>query len=526
MKNIINLFIVKFRLAFIAILLYAMACAPFNTLAQQAPTAAPEDAQVEAAFTQQQKLVAVNGQANDLLGCAVAIDGNTAVIGAHKDRSASGVKPGTAYVFVRSGNLWIQQQELNAGENGDRFGYAVAISGDTIVIGAPNDDISNRSNQGSAYVFVRSAGVWLLQQKLTADKGKADEDFGCSVAIKGDTIAAGALYTDVGANESQGAVYLFTRAGEVWTQQQKLTASDGAANNIFGSRLALSSDTLVVGAVYAVVGANQDQGATYVFTRSGTSWSQSQKLTASDGEAGDQFGYSFSINGDTLVVSARFDKLSNPPRVGSAYVFKRAGGNWSQQQKLTGEAGGGTEGFGISVSVSGNRIAIGAFSFDVGAHSSQGVVFIFTQANGVWTQSQKMTSDDGATDDAFGFAVALSANTLVVGAVYKLIANKADQGTAYIFSDPSVDISPKIQSIQVIGKKLIVNGANFESPTEIYIAGQKQKKTFNDEASPATTVVANKAGKLIAPGQTVMIQVRNSDSGMTSSEFMFTRPLE
>jgi hypothetical protein len=526
MKTTINLFIVKFRLAFITILLYAVACAPFNTLAQQVPTALQEDAQVEAAFAQQQKLLAANGQANDLLGCAIAIDGNTVVVGAHKDRNGSGVKPGTAYVFVRSGNLWIQQQQLNASENGDRFGYAVAISGDTIVIGAPNDNINNRSNQGSAYVFVRSGGVWLLQQKLTAGKGKADEEFGHSVAIKGDTIATGAPNTDVGANASQGAVYLFTRAGEVWSQQQKLTASDGTANSVFGSRLVLSNDMLVVSAVYAVGGSTQDQGAAYVFTRSGTSWNQSQKLTASDGEAEDQFGYSLSISGDTLVVGARSDKLSNPPRVGSAYVFKRAGGNWSQQQKLTGEAGGGSEGFGISVSVSGNRIAVGAFTFDVGVHSSQGVVFIFTQANGVWTQSQKLTSDDGATDDAFGYGVALSANTLAVGAIYRIIANKADQGAAYIFSDPSVDISPKIQSVQVTGKKLIVNGANFESPTEIYIAGQKQKKTFNDEASPATTVVANKAGKLIAPGQTVMIQVRNSDSGMTSSEFMFTRPLE
>lgn len=528
MKNSMNLFTVHLRLAFIAILLCAMAGTPFNTMAQQTTSIEQESVEVQAAFAQQQKLIATNGQANDLLGCAVAIDGNTAVVGAHKDRSGSNNKPGAAYVFVRSGNAWIQQQELNAGngENGDRFGYRVAISGDRIVVGAPTSAINNRVNQGSAYVFVRSGGVWSLQQKLIADKGKADERFGISVAIKGDIIAIGAPYTNVGANESQGAAYLFTLTGAVWTQQQKLTASDGTANNIFGCSVAIGNDTLVVGAEYAHIGGNGDQGSAYIFTRSGASWSELQKLTANDGEANDSFGGGLSISGDTLVISSRFDKVSNPSRIGSVYVFKRAGGNWLQQQKLTGEAGGGNEGFGVSVSVSDNRIAVGAFNFDVGTHPSQGAVFIFTSANGVWTQSQKLTSDDGASNDYFGYAVALSTNALVVGAVFKPVANKVDQGAVYFFGDPSDDGSPKIQSVQVAGKKLIVTGTNFESPTEIYIAGQKQKKTFNDTVSPTTIVVANKSGKLIPPGQTMMIQVRNSDSGMTSGEFVFTRPLE
>ncbi|MSQ08671.1 MAG: hypothetical protein EXR44_05165, partial [Dehalococcoidia bacterium] len=202
---------------------------------------------------------------------------------------------------------WTQQQKLTAsdGAANDFFGYSVAVSGDTAVVGAWGDD----SAKGSAYVFTRSGSTWTQQQKLTASDGAAIDYFGYSVAVSGDTAVVGAY----GDDSYKGSAYVFTRSGSTWTQQQKLTASDGAANDYFGGSVAVSGDTAVVGAY----GDDSEKGSAYVFTRSGSTWTQQQKLTASDGAANDFFGWSVAVSGDTAVVGARSDDSSK----GSAYMF-------------------------------------------------------------------------------------------------------------------------------------------------------------------------------------------------------------
>ncbi|MBS1797330.1 MAG: carboxypeptidase regulatory-like domain-containing protein, partial [Acidobacteria bacterium] len=217
--------------------------------------------------------------------------------------------------------------------------------------------------------------------------GAANDLFGSSVAISGDTVVIGAYAGDVGANADQGAAYVFTRNGAAWTPQAKLTASDGAANDLFGISAAINGDTVVIGAQSDDVGANADQGSAYIFVRSGVSWTPQAKLTASDGAAGDQFGGSAAIDGNTVVIGAYFDDVGANADQGSAYVFVRNEAAWTQQQKLTGAGGAADDRFGRSVAISGDKIIVGANFSDASVSipfspqaADQGAVFIFINA--------------------------------------------------------------------------------------------------------------------------------------------------
>ena len=188
------------------------------------------------------------------------------------------------------------------GAASDEFGVSVAISGDTLVVGAHGDN-DNGTNSGSAYIFTRSGTLaWTQQAKLTASDGAADDEFGGSVAISGDTVVVGAVWNDDNGTDS-GSAYIFTRSGTAWTEQAKLTASDGAADDNFGNSVAISGDTVVVGAWHDDDNGT-DSGSAYIYTRSGTAWTEQAKLMASDGAADDEFGDSVAISGDTVVVGA------------------------------------------------------------------------------------------------------------------------------------------------------------------------------------------------------------------------------
>jgi sugar lactone lactonase YvrE len=353
---------------------------------------------VDPTWTQQQELTASDGAAYDEFGNSVSVSGNTAVIGEYGDD----VVQGAAYVYVNNGGVWSQQQKLTAsdGTGNDSFGYSVSVSGNTAVIGAPGKN----NNQGAAYVFVRSGGEWTQQQKLTASDGTGNDWFGYSVSVNGDTAVIGACFKNI----SQGAAYVFVRIGGVWTQQQELTASDDAANNWFGWSVSVSGNTAVIGAT-----ANTSyQGAAYVFVSNAGAWTQQQELTASDGAASDQFGYSVSVSGDTAVIGA----VGNSNFQGAAYVFVRNSGVWDQQQELAASDGSGGVDFGLAVSVSGDTAAIGA---PFGNSNSQGAAYVFGRSGGVWSQQQELTAADGINGDKFGVAVSVSEDTAVIGADYK-----------------------------------------------------------------------------------------------------------
>jgi len=385
----------------------------------------------DASFVEQ-KVVVPDGAASDYFGNSVALSGDTALVGSY----GANAHQGAAYVFTRSGSAWSLQQQLNPsdGAPGDRFGISVALSGDTALVGAYYHTIGTNVRQGAAYVFTRSGTTWSQQAQLTASDGAANDEFGWSVALSGDTALVGAWKDNIDANAKQGSVYVFTRSGSTWNQQAKLTASDGAAGDQFGTSLALSGDTAVVGAYYDDVTGNQDQGSAYVFTRSGTTWSQQAHLIASDGAADDLFGISVALSGDTALVGACFYNVGGNFRQGSAYIFTRSGTSWSQQAKLTAADGAAGDFFGGSVALSGDTALVGAFLDDVGVNADQGSAYVFTGSGSTWSQQIKLTASDGAAGDNFSYlAVALSGDTALVGAYLDDVGANADQGAAYFY---------------------------------------------------------------------------------------------
>ena len=273
-------------------------------------------------WREQQKLNASDAAVDDFFGASVSVSGDSAVIGARGDDD-NGSRSGSAYVFVRDGTgVWREQQKLNASDaaEGDQFGFSASVSGDTAVIGADRNG-DNGTNSGSAYVFVRDGtGVWREQQKLNASDAAEGDQFGFSASVSGDTAVIGAVQDDDSGSGS-GSAYVFVRDGTgAWREQQKLNASDAAVNDVFGWSLSTSGDTAVIGA-WGDDDNGARSGSAYVFLRDGAGlWSEKQKLNASDGAVNDRFGGSVSVSGDTAVISAHLDD-DNRFDSGSAYVF-------------------------------------------------------------------------------------------------------------------------------------------------------------------------------------------------------------
>ncbi len=377
------------------------------------------------------KLLADDGAQGDFFGYSVATFGDIALIGAFKNDNVKGVDAGSAYVFTRSGNIWRQQVKLTAldGAANDTFGGNVALFGDTAVIGAMRDD-DKGDNSGSAYVFTRSGGDWNQQAKLTAADGSHGDAFGQSIALSGDTLVIGAPH-DGDQGDDSGSVYVFTWSGTVWKQQAKLTAADGAQGDVFGISVALSGDTIVVGADLNDEKA-LNAGAVYVYTRSGSSWSQQAKLTAADGAETDIFGVRVALSGDTALISARRDDDDVMGiDAGSAYVFIRTGTTWRQQAKLTAHDGAEDDRFGRSVALDGDTALIGAM-FQDNKGDNSGSAYVFTRSGNIWSHQAKLTAADGAADDVFGWSVAIFGDTALVGATRN--DDKGNEsGSAYVF---------------------------------------------------------------------------------------------
>jgi len=295
-------------------------------------------------WTQQAKLTASDGAAGDCFGWSVSLSDDSALIGAY---GYSGEK-GAAYVFTRSGTSWTQQAKLLAsdGDASDCFGVSVSLSGDTALIGSHGHDVG----KGAAYVFIRTGTTWTQQAELQSSDGTAGDLFGYSVSLSGDTALIGAHQF----SGTKGAVYVFTRTGSTWTQQAEIF-NPGNENNYFGVAVSLSGNTALIG-----TNAYESSGSAYVFARSGTSWSQQAKLVASDGAPGDFFGFFVSLSDDIALIGAPSDFSHN----GSAYVFTRSGTSWTQQAKLVASDGTADDFFGHRVSISGDTALIGAYQGD------------------------------------------------------------------------------------------------------------------------------------------------------------------
>jgi len=426
------------------------------------------------AWTEQQELTASDGAAGDQFGYSVALEGDTAVVGARLDDNAGGFDAGAGYVFVRLGTAWAQEQKLVAsdGASADQFGTSVSLSADTAVIGAAGDDLPSGGEAGSAYVFARSGTIWTLQQKLVASDGATGDNFGGSVAVSGNTVVAGARHGDTPVAADAGSAYVFFRSGVTWTEQQKLLASvSGAAFDLFGGSVAVAGSTAVVGAERDDTAGGMDAGSAYVFVRVAAGWTEQQKLVASDAAPGDNFGHVVSVSGDTLVVGASGADTAGGAEAGAAYVFVRSGTVWTEQQKLVASDGSPSDRFGSSVSVSADTVVIGAPNDDNISGTDAGSTYVFVRSGTVWTEQQKITASDGAVSDRFGSSVSISAETVVAGAPYNFNAGGIEAGAAYVFVRSGVTWTEQQKLLASDGAAFDHYGFSVSASGETAVAG-------------------------------------------------------
>jgi hypothetical protein len=431
-------------------------------------------------WAQQAYVKASNTGADDGFGVAMAVDGDTMVVGAsYEDSAATGVNgddtsngaidSGAAYVYVRSGSTWALQAYLKASNTqaGDEFGTAVAISGNTIVVSArgedsgatgANGDQSDNSVEisGALYVFVRSGTTWTQQAYLKASNPGINDQLGFSVAISGDTIVAGAQAEDsnataVNGNQSDnslteaGAAYVFVRSGTTWTQQAYLKASNTDEGDQFGLSVGIDGDRIVVGAPgedSSSTGVNggennegtRNAGAAYVFVRSGTAWTQQAYLKASNTGQFDVFGTAVAISGTTLVVGAPQERSSDGDQndnsamnAGAVYVFTQTGTSWGQQAYVKPSNIGAYDTFGAGVALSGDRLVVGAQAESSAATGINGnaldnslfyagAAYALLRTGSTWAQQAYIKASNTADQDAFGRPVAISGTTIVVAA--------------------------------------------------------------------------------------------------------------
>ena len=381
--------------------------------------------------------------ANDWFGISIAISGNTVVVGSFDPNIES---YGFVYVYVKPSTGWqnmTQVAQLSTSNNATGFGASVAINGNTIIVGAANASNFKHAgfypsaSPGSAYVYVEPAGGWVnmtQSAELLASDGKSGDAFGASVAISENTVAVGAPFAeDSSGNSFAGKSYVFSRPSGGWrgelTETGQLTASDSQLLNYMGASVAVSGSTIIAGAY----GHNNFQGAAYVFAEPASGWAnmtQTAELTASDGKGSDDFGFSAAVYENTVVLGAPNGAKGN----GAAYVFVEPAAGWANMtQTAELRAANATSGdsFGQSAGISGNYVVIGAPAANVGANQLQGAAYLFIKPPAGWVNTAKateVTAGDGAAFDDFGTSVAVSGASGVVGAPASNVP-----GIAYVF---------------------------------------------------------------------------------------------
>lgn len=316
------------------------------------------------------------------------------------------------------------------GKAEDHFGYSVAIDGNTALVGAHKVDINGVKDVGATYVYVTTENGWSQQAKLVAAPFSADDTVGGKVAVKNDIAVLGAMRRDEKGKDS-GAVIIFERKVNEWKQTQILTAPDTKSGDAFGQSISLTENHLVVGAPRNDA-MGEDSGAAYIYKRDGGKWHYQTKITANDGAAGDLFGISLDIDDSTIIVGADLhDKKAE--NAGAVYVYALENKQWKQEAKLMAHDAGDTDIFGVRVSLSGNTALISARRDDIeGMGVDAGSAYIFERHNGVWTQALKLTSPDGAADDRFGRGVALTNDTAIISAMNHDSIGK-DTGALYVY---------------------------------------------------------------------------------------------
>jgi hypothetical protein len=352
-------------------------------------------------------------QKNYSFGEDLAIEGDTLLVATRGDKHA-GTASGAVHVYEWDGSAWASDTKLIADEphTRDAFGSSVAIWGNTVAVGAELETHSTLQMAGAAYLFERDGDSYRQEARVTASDAAANDYFGYAVDVDGDTLVVSALLARVDGVRNVGAVYVFTRSGETWTEVQKLSAPEALKSTTFGRSVALSGDTLLVGADGARVGGLMS-GAAYVYQRSDAGFAYEATLAPAHPQQDQLFGLAVALEGDRALVGSPFEGPSGAP-YGAAYVFERSDAGWHETEHLVASDPQEAR-FGMAVSLDGDAALIGAASARTSSVKG-GAAYFFVLSDDGWLEQARLAPDDGFEGDAFGTAVGLSNRHLIVGA--------------------------------------------------------------------------------------------------------------
>lgn len=461
----------------------------------------------------------------------------------------------------------------------DLFGYSVSISGDTAVVGARsessnatsiNGDQTNNSAvlSGAAYVFVRSGSTWTQQAYLKASNAESGDSFGNSVSVYGDTIVVGAPGEDsnatgingIASNNSKsgaGAAYVFVRSGTTWTQQAYLKASNTGVSASFGASVSLFGETVLIGAQLessAATGVNGNQsdtsasgsGAAYVFVRNGTTWTQEAYLKASNTNAGDSFGRTVALYGDTAVVGAVDEDSASTgvngdgsddskPSSGAVYVFSRTGTTWTPQSYLKASNTDANDKFGSTLAIYGDTLAVGAWDEDSGARAidgdqsdnstvGAGAVYVFVRTDSTWSQQAYLKASNADAGDNFGISLAIEGDALLVG------ASGEESSATGIDGDSSINTTSNAGAVYAFARtgsswsqrsyiKASNTDANDYFGTSVAISGNTTVIGAFGEASNATGINGDQSNNSLDRPGAVYIMIYNPTEQLANGGF-------
>lgn len=350
---------------------------------------------------------------DERFGAALAASGRWLLVGAPDDDTAGGNEAGSVFVFELVDGRYVAHSRLTAsdGAGGDGFGYALAIDGDTAVVGAWTDSLPAGSGAGSSYVFALTGADWTQVGKLTAPDGATGDAFGAALSLSGDVLLVGAPFDDLPSLADAGSAHLFLRSGDSWTFATKLVAPDATAFDRFGFAVATDVGNLLVGARDA----DNEAGVVYAYGRNGSSADFRDRLVPADRGASDRFGSALAVDGDQVLIGASGQAGASGANAGAAYVYQRVGNGWTQQAKLL--APGAPEArSGFSVALRGDVAVLGAPGATLGDCCQQGAADLFLRNGLGWRFERRLSPADGGTFDNLGSAMALGRGGAVLGA--------------------------------------------------------------------------------------------------------------
>ena len=465
--------------------------------------------------------------AGDDYGYSIAIDGNYMVVGARDDSGHSGRRTGAVYIYKHMGTAWLLQQEISDREAGftvlqplDRFGWDVDLDGDWLAVGAPGDDGFSGFNTGAVYIFKQEGSRWLFKSKIYDQETGFTElteggSFGKALSLDGTRLAVGAHDDDDGGT-ARGAVYILKRSTETtWVLEKEFSnrSTDFTVLkdlDYFGGSVSLDGDRLAVGAAGDDGNSGDSTGAVYVFKRTGTSWALEKSIVDEASgftvlEKDDYFGESVSLDGNYLAVGARSDDGHSGSNTGAVYVIKRTGTNWGTPYEISDKSTGFTtlekdDEFGLSVTLDGEYLAVGAHQDDGHGGSDTGAVYIFKRTNETWgTPDEISDKSTGFTSlvkwDYFGWDVSLDGDNLAVGAPVSREMEPINDtgGTAYIFNRSNTTWSVDTKFEDQTATIKLNSWQNFKSTNNTDAPDCDSEDTFNTAGSNQNSVTITSA---------------------------------